>query len=162
MVDSEKRIVGDYYPSYFFIVIGVTYFLLCTPFIKSSFSNSQEEKSDKFNKSEEKDEAQKELSSSFYQIGKASYYSNKFNGRKTASGEIYNSKLYTAAHRSLPFGTKVKVTNLKNGKFVIVKINDRGALRGGRVIDVSRAAAKKLGMIREGVVRVKIEIVKEE
>ncbi|MCX7726901.1 MAG: septal ring lytic transglycosylase RlpA family protein [Chitinispirillaceae bacterium] len=96
-----------------------------------------------------------------YQIGKASYYSNKFNGRKTASGEIYNSNLYTAAHRSLPFGTRVKVINIKNGKFVIVKINDRGAFRGDRIIDVSRAAAKKLGMIREGIIKVKIEIVSE-
>ena len=90
------------------------------------------------------------------QIGKASYY-GKLDGRKTASGEIYHSHLMTAAHKQWRFGTKVKVTNLNNGKFCIVRINDRGPFVKGRIIDVSRAAAKKLGFISSGITKVKCE-----
>lgn len=91
--------------------------------------------------------------------GEASYYANKFNGRKTASGERYRSRKLTAAHRTLPFGTLVKVTNLKNGKSVTVKINDRGPYAKGRIIDLSRKAAKEIDMITDGVVKVRLEIV---
>jgi len=98
--------------------------------------------------------------SSFVQYGKASYYGDEFHGRKTASGEIFNKWDYTCAHKTLPFGSKVKVTNLKNNKSVIVKINDRGPFVKGRIIDLSYAAAKKIGMIRYGVVKVKIEKLK--
>ncbi|WP_143959929.1 septal ring lytic transglycosylase RlpA family protein [Litoribacter populi] len=90
------------------------------------------------------------------QTGKASFYANKFQGRKTANGEIYRHNKMTAAHRSLPFGTEVKVTNLKNGKTVSVRINDRGPFVKGRVIDLSRSAARKIDMISDGVVNVEI------
>lgn len=91
------------------------------------------------------------------EIGIASYYANAMNGRRTASGEIYDAKKYTAAHRTLPFGTMVRVTMLQSGKSVIVKINDRGSYVKGRVIDLSLAAARKLGLIRAGIANVKIE-----
>ncbi len=94
------------------------------------------------------------------QYGYASYYGPKFHGRRTASGEIFNMYAYTAAHRYLPFGTIVRVTNLENGKSVIVRINDRGPFKAGRIIDLSYAAAKKIGMIKKGVVKVKIEVLK--
>lgn len=85
--------------------------------------------------------------------GKASWYA-LFS--RTASGEMMNPSLLTAAHRSLPFGTRVEVTNIANGKSVVVRINDRGPFIKGRVIDVSKGAAKKIGMIRSGVARVKV------
>ena len=91
--------------------------------------------------------------------GMASYYGTKFEGNATASGEIYNPDEYTAAHRTLNFGTKVKVTNLKNNKIVIVVINDRGPYADGRIIDLSRAAAEKLDMIRDGVTDVEVEVI---
>src|SRR5690606_841766 len=89
-------------------------------------------------------------------VGKASSYGPRFHGRKTASGEIFNQHELTAAHRSLPLGTKVKVTNLKNGRSVVVRINDRGPYAKGRVIDLSRAAAKRLGMLNSGVAQVRV------
>lgn len=91
------------------------------------------------------------------QNGKASFYSNSFNGKKTASGEKFRNSKKTAAHRTIPFGTKVKVTNLSNGKTVKVKINDRGPHVSGRIIDLSKKAAKKIDMVDKGVVNVKIE-----
>ncbi|NSL89431.1 septal ring lytic transglycosylase RlpA family protein [Chitinophaga solisilvae] len=90
------------------------------------------------------------------QTGKASYYADTFNGRKTANGEIFRQRKLTAAHRSLPFGTKVRVTNISNGKSVKVRINDRGPFAGGRIIDLSRKAASRLGMINTGVANVEI------
>ncbi|MBI4126806.1 MAG: septal ring lytic transglycosylase RlpA family protein [Deltaproteobacteria bacterium] len=92
------------------------------------------------------------------QQGKASWYGPGFHGRKTASGERFNQKDLTAAHRTLPFGTMVKVTNLHNGKTVTVRINDRGPYGKGRIIDLSKAAAKEIDMIRKGVVPVEITI----
>lgn len=92
----------------------------------------------------------------YQQKGEASYYADKFHGRKTASGEIYNKADFTAAHRTLPFGTKIKVINLENGKSVIVRINDRGPFKHGRIIDLSRAAAEKIDLIRLGVTQVEI------
>lgn len=89
--------------------------------------------------------------------GKASYYSNRFHGRKTASGEHFDRRDFTAAHRSLPFGTKVCVTNLENGKRVVVKINDRGPHLRNRIIDISQAAARELGMMNSGISNVRIE-----
>ncbi len=79
--------------------------------------------------------------------GIASYYARKFNGRRTTSGEVFSGKKLTAAHKTLPFGTKVKVTNIKTGKWVIVEINDRGPRSPKRIIDVSARAAKHLGML---------------
>ncbi len=90
--------------------------------------------------------------------GKASWYGGKFHGRTTASGEIYNSNAMTAAHRSLPFGTKVKVTNLDNGSSVVLRINDRGPFIKGRIIDVSAGAARSLGMIQSGIANVRVEV----
>jgi rare lipoprotein A len=91
--------------------------------------------------------------------GMASYYNNKFNGRKTASGELYDKRLLTAAHRDYPFGTFVRVRAVESGKSVVVRINDRGPRSGNRVIDLSRAAASQLGMIRDGIAQVKVEVI---
>ena len=90
--------------------------------------------------------------------GKASWYGPKFHGRRTANGEIFNSNALTAAHRHLPFGTKVRVTNVRNGRSVIVRINDRGPFIKGRIIDVSAGAARKLNMIGSGIATVQLEI----
>lgn len=89
--------------------------------------------------------------------GLVSYYGRKFHGRKTASGEVYDSTKLTAAHRKYPFGTKLKVTNPKNGKSVIVVVNDRGPFSGNRVLDLSYLAAEKVGIIESGVARLDIE-----
>lgn len=91
------------------------------------------------------------------QTGKASYYSNKFNGRRTANGEKFRNSKRTAAHQTLPFGTKVKVINLRNGKSVKVRINDRGPFVAGRIIDLSRKAARRIDMVNEGVGNVKLK-----
>ena len=91
------------------------------------------------------------------ETGMASFYANNHNGRKTASGERYNSNKMTAAHKTLPFGTLVRVTNLSNGKSVEVRINDRGPFARGRIIDLSLSAAKKIDMINDGVTKVKIK-----
>lgn len=91
--------------------------------------------------------------------GLASYYADKFQGRKTSNGERYDKNKLTAAHRTLPFGTKVKVTNVKTGKSVIVRINDRGPFIKGRIIDVSKKAAKDLGMLKTGVIQVEVRII---
>jgi peptidoglycan lytic transglycosylase len=96
---------------------------------------------------------------SYVAVGMASYYGRKFQGRRTASGERYNMYALTAAHPELEFGTRVEITNLKNGRKVRVRINDRGPFRGGRIIDLSYAAAKKIGMLTRGVARVKIRVV---
>ncbi|GAB3016608.1 septal ring lytic transglycosylase RlpA family protein [Niabella terrae] len=96
-------------------------------------------------------------SSRITQSGKASYYADMFQGRKTASGEVFRQGKRTAAHKTLPFGTKVKVTNLANGKKVKVVINDRGPFVEGRIIDLSRKAARKLDMLRAGVTEVTIK-----
>lgn len=87
--------------------------------------------------------------------GKASWYSM---GKRTASGAAYNPDGLSAAHRTLPFGTRLKVTNLRNGKTVRVVVNDRGPFVGGRVIDVSRGAARQLGMISSGTARVTVQV----
>ena len=90
--------------------------------------------------------------------GLASYYADKYQGHKTASGERFDTARLTAAHRTLPFGTRVRVTNLDNGRSVVVRVNDRGPFVSGRVIDLSPAAAKQLDMLRAGVARVKLEV----
>ena len=89
----------------------------------------------------------------------ASYYADKYHGRKTSNGEVFNMYDLTAAHKTLPFNTKVKVTNLSNGKSVVVRINDRGPFIKGREIDLSKAAAVKIGMIKSGTAKVSLEIV---
>ena len=84
------------------------------------------------------------------QCGTASWYGPGFNGKKAASGERFNQNAMTAAHKTLPFGTRLKVTNQRTGKSVTVKINDRGPYHGGRIIDLSRAAASELGIVGTG------------
>ena len=102
--------------------------------------------------------ATKKLYTGDVQIGEASWYGKPFNGKLTASGERYNMYAYTAAHNSLPFGSIVKVTNLKNNKSVIVRINDRGNFGGNRIIDLSYKAAKVIGIVNQGVAPVKIRV----
>jgi rare lipoprotein A len=96
----------------------------------------------------------------FTQEGKASFYSNKFQGRKMANGQPYRKGKLTAAHNTLPFGTKVKVRNEQNGKTVKVKITDRGPHVRGRIIDLSLAGARRLDMVGSGVVPVKIKVIR--
>ncbi len=94
------------------------------------------------------------------QKGVASYYHDALHGRKTASGEVYNKRIMSAAHKSLPLGTKVRVTKAGSGKSIVVKINDRGPFVKGRIIDLSRRAARELGIINSGVAKVKVEVLK--
>ncbi|MCC7135218.1 MAG: septal ring lytic transglycosylase RlpA family protein [Nitrosomonas sp.] len=93
------------------------------------------------------------------ETGTAVYYSDKFQGRKTASGEIFDQNQLTAAHKKLPFGTKVKVINLENDRSVIVKINDRMATKNSNLIDLTRQAAKELDFLKQGKARVNLEVV---
>ena len=90
------------------------------------------------------------------ETGYASYYGDEFNGRRTASGEIFRQSNLTAAHKRLAFGTKIRVTNLANGKAVNVRVNDRGPFVANRIIDLSKSAAKKIDMVGSGVAKVKI------
>jgi len=90
--------------------------------------------------------------------GVASYYGREHHGKKTANGEIFDMNKLTAAHRSLPFGSQVKVTNLSNQRSVIVRINDRGPYYQGRIIDLSQAAAERLEMVKSGITKVKLEV----
>jgi rare lipoprotein A len=92
------------------------------------------------------------------ETGMASFYGKKFDGRRTASGETFTIQGMTAAHPTLPFGTKVRVTNLYNGNKVVLRVTDRGPFRKGRIIDVSHRAAMLLGMVRLGVVKVRVEV----
>lgn len=94
--------------------------------------------------------------------GMASYYGNELAGNRTASGERFDPAQLTAAHRSLPFGSLVRVTNTSNGDSVVVRINDRGPFAHGRVIDVSTAAAREIGMHRSGTARVKLALLNDD
>jgi rare lipoprotein A len=89
--------------------------------------------------------------------GEASWYGKPYHGRKTASGEVYDMYAHTAAHRTLPMKTRVRVTNVENGKSTVVRVNDRGPFAKDRVIDVSYAAAEELGFVKRGVARVRVE-----
>ncbi len=93
------------------------------------------------------------------QVGMASWYGQPYHGRRAASGEIYDMEKLTAAHRTLPFGTRVRVENLENGRNIELRINDRGPFVEDRIIDVSRAAARALGMLGTGTARVRIEVI---
>ena len=96
-----------------------------------------------------------------FQVGSASWYGKQFHGRTTASGEDFDMFEFTAAHRTLPLGTFVKVTNLKNGKWIIVRVNDRGPYVGNRIMDLSYSAARMLNF-RDGVERVRIDLIQPE
>jgi rare lipoprotein A len=99
------------------------------------------------------------ISNAQIQTGKASFYADKFEGKMTASGDKYKHSKLTAAHKTLPFGTKVKVTNLANNESVEVVVNDRGPYVDGRVIDLSKSAAEKLGYVNKGLAEVRVEVV---
>lgn len=92
--------------------------------------------------------------------GQASWYGPGFYGNRTANGEVFRPGTMTAAHRTLPFGTRVRVTNLNNGRVAVVRINDRGPFHGNRVIDLGHGAAKELGVLSSGVARVKLEVLR--
>jgi rare lipoprotein A len=91
--------------------------------------------------------------------GKIAHYGRKFAGRRTASGERFNPAALTLAHNSLPFGTKVRITNLANKRSVVARVNDRGPSTPGRIADLSTAAARRIGMLRAGIVEAKLEVV---
>ena len=93
------------------------------------------------------------------QNGKVSWYGPGFHGRRTANGEIFDTNEMTMAHRSLAFGSKVRVTNLDNGRSIVVRVNDRGPYVGGRIADLSHAAASRLGFVEDGVVHARIELI---
>lgn len=95
-------------------------------------------------------------------VGLASWYGQRHQGHPTASGEIYDTSKLTAAHRTLPFGTRLRVTNVENGRSVVVRVNDRGPWVKDRVLDVSMAAARALGMVGDGVARVEIVVLGAE
>ncbi|WP_425340089.1 septal ring lytic transglycosylase RlpA family protein [Onishia taeanensis] len=94
------------------------------------------------------------------EIGMASYYADRYHGRTTASGERFDQQALTAAHRTLAFGTRVRVTRLDNGREVTVRINDRGPFVRGRIIDLSKRAARQLGMVRDGTVKVRLSVLR--
>lgn len=129
--------------------------------------NQSTEKNAQMKTSEEvgagaKDEGSKAEETSFIKFldkgkMKASWYGPKFHGRRTANGEIYNQMAFTAAHKSIKFGTLLKLTNPVSGNSVIVRINDRGPYKPGRQLDLSKGAAIALGMMKKGVVRLKVE-----
>ena len=96
------------------------------------------------------------------QEGLASFYAHRFHGRTTASGEIYDENKMTAAHKTLAFGTTVRITDIVNGKAVVVRINDRGPFVEGRIIDLSYRAARELDMINAGVVKVRLEVIRTD
>lgn len=100
------------------------------------------------------------VATSYYEVGIASWYGPGFHGKRTASGEIYNMYGISAAHKTLPFGTIVRVVDLETGKSVVVRVNDRGPFVEGRIIDLSYGAAQKLGMVEKGLARVGLRIVK--
>jgi rare lipoprotein A len=92
------------------------------------------------------------------QIGVASFYHARFHGRRTANGEHYNKDALTACHAQLPFGTLIRITNLRNARSTEVRINDRNRLKGGRILDISTRAARELDMLRSGTARVELEV----
>ena len=102
-----------------------------------------------------------ECSKGSSQSGVASWYGGKFHGRKTASGARFNKEAMTAAHKTLPFGTIVRVTHLKSRRSIVVKITDRGPYIRGRIIDLSQGAARKLGMIRSGLAKVRVTVLRQ-
>lgn len=93
-------------------------------------------------------------------VGNASWYGPGFHGRRTASGERFDQNAHTCAHRSYRFGTRLRVTDLKTGRSVVCRVNDRGPFSGGRIIDLSRGSAAALGILQRGVARVRVDIIK--
>ena len=131
--------------------------LLCC-FTASSYGQVKKNKAVKKAEKAEKKAEKKNRKTGTTIYGQASFYSNKFNGRKTSNGEIFSQAKFTAACNSLPLGTWVQVTNLRNGKIVVVKTNDRLHPKTRRLMDLTRAAAKKLNFISAGLTRVKVVV----
>lgn len=104
--------------------------------------------------------ANRRNATSSYQSTTVSYYANKFNGNKTASGEVYKHYKMTAAHKSLPFGTEVEIINTENSKKVLVTVNDRSPLKSGRAFDLSQGAFKKIGKLNDGILKVKYKVLR--
>lgn len=138
---------------YFFFLAGMF-------FLQEVYAQDKEEKVK--TDSVEKGDPVKVKAKSRVLFGTASYYAEKFNGRKTANGEIYDSQKMTAACNTLPLGTWIRVTNLSNNRSVIVKTNDRLHPRMTRIVDLSRAAAEKLGYIKKGLTKVKVEVLEKK
>ena len=132
----------------FLFIISLYIFYNCSPSVRYV---SQIDKTNLLNHEHEVGEILK---------GQASYYGKNFHGRKTANGETYNMYAKTAAHKTLPFDTVIKVTNLTNKKQVIVRINDRGPFIKNRILDLSYQAAKELDMLTRGIIHVSIQILK--
>jgi rare lipoprotein A len=131
-----KNVLKNYFFSCLLIIVGA----VCAPALHS---------------------AEKSTGSNKARFCKATYYASKFHGRKTASGEHYNMYKLTAAHRTLPYNTMVKVTNVNNGKSVIVRINDRGPFTKNRCIDLSYEAARRIEIIRSGFAPVTLDVLKD-
>ena len=133
----------------FLFLPSVLFIYHCAPSSRFSSKSSPSSKSDV-----------SDSSASDILYGESSYYADKFHGRKTANGEIFDMYKKTAAHKTLPFNTMLEVTNLENNQSVIVRVNDRGPFIGNRILDLSYGAAMEIDMISSGVVKVKIKIVK--
>lgn len=143
-------------------MVKINYALLVIFFLMASFKYkglyiSNQEETTVFNQEQKKTEKSARIL-----YGQASFYASKFEGRKTANGEIFRHAKLTAACNSLPLGTWIKVTNLRNGKTVVVRTNDRLHPKTKRLVDLTRTAAEKLGFIKSGLTRVKVEVLKQK
>lgn len=139
------------------LFVSTSIFLVsCASAVRFTDNNTFSNNNARINSSSNTKDA--EFPSGYTFRGKASYYADKFHGRSTASGEVFNQNKLTAAHRSLPFGTKLKVRNLKNNRSVVVVINDRGPFVEGRIIDLSYEAARQLDMLQDGIADVECTI----
>lgn len=142
-----------------FVILGVIMIASCSSSVR--FSSDKDRSNPHISNNSKSDNSQIIQLGSVL-TGKASYYGDEFHGRKTANGELYDRTKLSAAHKSLPFGTNVRVRNLRNNKEVIVRINDRGPFVAGRIIDLSFTAAKEIDMIRDGVIEVEITVLSYE
>lgn len=133
----------------FFFLLTIFLVYNCTPSARFSSNSSNNQKS-----------TPTEYKEGEVLYGESSYYADKFHGKKTANGEIFDMHKKTAAHKTLPFNTMLEVTNLENNQSVIVRVNDRGPYKKGRILDISYDAAREIDMISSGVVRVRIKILK--
>jgi rare lipoprotein A len=140
-------------------IMIVSAFLGCasTPRFAERPSRSQEQSSPREHESAQPEQASAEKPLLTLE-GVASYYADDFHGKQTSNGETFDMNSLTAAHRTFPFGTKIRVTNLENAKTVIVRVNDRGPFKEGRMIDLSRGAAVAIDLIRTGTARVRLEV----
>ncbi len=141
----------------FIIIIFSLYFVACSSVPRFTNNNDNSKRGNERIKESENENSNSSLKTYY---GMASYYAEKYNGIRTASGEIYNMNALTAASNDLPFGTIVRVTNLNNQKSAVLRINDRGPFAKNRIIDVSKKAAENLDMILPGTAKVKIEVLK--